>query len=151
MIALIYDQSIRTLHVGDSKLVIIGGRGKLKYETIGHNLFEISTDSGLIDYINAEVEVPSNVVTNMIGDSHFRLDLSTKMELAPNDTVLLGSDGLYDNIGMDEICELCKLSSTLEIASAIQARCNERMNNPLPDQVGLSKPDDLSFILFRRS
>ncbi|MFW7381345.1 MAG: PP2C family protein-serine/threonine phosphatase [Oligoflexus sp.] len=150
VMAIIDEQTIRSLHIGDSKLVIIGGRGKLKYESIGHNLYEISTDSGLIDYIDRELEVPSHVVTNMIGDPYFRMDVSTKMELAPNDTIVIGSDGLFDNISMEELCEDCRNFTTLsELAESIRRKCDERMETCKQGESEY-KADDLSFIFYRR-
>lgn len=129
------------MHIGDSKLVVICDRGKLKYETIGHDIFELSTDSGLIDYINSEVEVPSHVVTNMVGNPYFRMDVSTKMELAPNDTVVIGSDGVFDNISLEELCENCRTSTLLYLAENIRKKCAERMTETNSDSS--YKADDL--------
>lgn len=148
VMAMIDEQAVRTLHVGDSKLVIVGGRGKLKYETIGHNLYEISTDSGLIEYINDEVEVPSYVVTNMIGDPFFRMDVSTRIELAPNDTIIIGSDGLFDNLSLEELCESCRLPVLEELATSIKDKCVARMQQDGEENEYI--PDDISFILYRR-
>jgi serine/threonine protein phosphatase PrpC len=152
VMAMIDQNLIRTLHIGDSKIVIVGGRGKLKYETIGHNLSELSENSGLSEYIDKDIEVPANVVTNMIGDMHFRMELSSQMELAPNDTVVAGSDGLFDNLSTAEICEMSAQSpSSMDLGLAIQQACSQRMAEAEPSAPTAYKPDDLAFIIYRRS
>lgn len=146
--AILDGNMLRCLHIGDSKLAIIGGRGRLKFETIGHNLYELSNDCGLADYFGEELEVPSNIVTNLAGDPIFRMDLSPKIELAPNDTLILGSDGLFDNISTEELTELCKGGELRPVANEIKQACRKRMLSS--DEQEAYHPDDLSFILLRR-
>lgn len=151
MLATIQDNNLRTIHIGDSKLIVIGGRGRLKYETIGHNLYEICNHCGLNEYIEDSIEVPSNVVTNMIGDISPRLDVGSSVKLAPNDTVILGSDGLFDNVSVSEICEKTKDLALDELAAFIHDEAKQRMSLASAEEGAKFKADDMSFIVFKQA
>lgn len=150
MLATIQADNLRSIHIGDSKLIVIGGRGRLKYETIGHNLYEICHHSGLSEFIDDTIEVPSNIVTNMIGDASPRIDVSSNIKLAPNDTVILGSDGLFDNFTISEICEKTKDLSLDQLASFIDKEARRRMSLAI-EGTDQFKADDMSFIAFRQT
>ena len=77
-----------------------------------------------------------------------RIDIGTIVELKVRDTVLLASDGLTDNIHIDEIVEFMRKGPLDDAIDAIVHRALRRMaveSKTLP-----SKPDDLSLILFRK-
>ncbi len=146
-LALIDQQKIRVIHVGDSKLLLIGGRGKLKYETVGHNLYELSVDAGLMEYVDDSVEVPGHIVTNFIGDRQFRMEVSINLDIAQHDTIVIGSDGLFDNFSTEEICEICRNASPEQAASILQEAAYRRMTTDDPDEE--FKADDITFIICR--
>ena len=147
IIALIHQHKIRVIHVGDSKLLLIGGRGKLKYETVGHNLYELSIDAGLMEYVEDDVEVPGHIVTNFVGDRQFRMEVSINMDIAAQDTIVIGSDGLFDNFTTEEICDICKNSSPEQASNIMREAAYRRMTTDDPDEE--FKPDDITFIICR--
>jgi serine/threonine protein phosphatase PrpC len=61
---------------------------------------------------------------------------------------MLATDGVLDNLYVDEIVELIRCGSLSKAADALAARARKRMYEPKLDRP--SKPDDLTFILFRR-
>ena len=69
--------------------------------------------------------------------------------LDPLDTLVLGSDGLFDNLHLPEIVELIRKGPLDRCAAALADACRARMNNPEADHP--SKLDDLTFVLYRRS
>ena len=69
------------------------------------------------------------------------------IELAARDTVLLGTDGLWDNLFLSEIVELIRAGELLDSAEKLARTVIERMESPVTGQP--SKPDDVSFILYR--
>ena len=83
----------------------------------------------------------------MMGDPALWLEKQDPLELAPRDTVLIGSDGLWDNFFLSEIVEIIRVGELSESAEKLAETVVQRMDHPL---AGLpSKPDDVSFILYR--
>ena len=77
------------------------------------------------------------------------LEKQEGIELAARDTVLLGTDGLWDNLFLSEIVELIRAGELLDSAEKLARTVIERMESPVTGQP--SKPDDVSFILYRSS
>ena len=78
-----------------------------------------------------------------------RIDVGAELELRPRDTILLASDGLMDNVHVDEIVERIRKGPLDAAAERVISLANRRMAGALAGQP--SKPDDLSLILFRKS
>ena len=76
------------------------------------------------------------------------IDVGAAIELSPRDTVILATDGLTDNVHIDEIVELTRKGPLDEAADVVVAKAVERMSHFRHGQP--SKPDDLSLIVFRK-
>jgi len=101
----------------------------------------------LLDEIEAVHHEERNLVSNVLGTSEMRIDIGPAIELAPRDTLLLASDGLPDNLYMEEIVARVKAGPLWAAADTLIRDCRARMENPLQGRP--SHPDDLSFILYR--
>ena len=77
-----------------------------------------------------------------------RIEFGSPLELASRDTALLASDGLFDNLNPSEVVEIVRAGPLDRAASELAGRATERMHDPAPHHP--SKPDDLTFILYRR-
>jgi serine/threonine protein phosphatase PrpC len=88
-----------------------------------------------------------HVISNMLGTPDMRIELGSTLELAPRDTLLLATDGLFDNLHVEEIVELSRKGPMPKVAAALADRAGCRMTRPEPGVP--SKPDDLTFVLFR--
>ena len=88
-----------------------------------------------------------HVINNIIGMPGMWIDIGKPIQLADLDTVILASDGLWDNLYRDEVAELAGNWSLLMAAKEILRRVTERMKRERGSEFG--KPDDLSFILYR--
>jgi serine/threonine protein phosphatase PrpC len=85
----------------------------------------------------------------MMGDPALWLEKQDALELASRDTVLLGTDGLWDNLFLSEIVELIRVGELFASAQKLAETVIQRMDHPVR---GLpSKPDDVSFILYQPS
>jgi serine/threonine protein phosphatase PrpC len=141
-------RTIRPYHVGDSIILVAGGRGKLKLLTVAHSPVAYGVEAGLIDQAEAMHHEDRHLVSNFVGMSGMRIDIGPPLELAARDTLLIASDGLVDNLHLEEIVGgICR--GRLERSAAqLAASSRERM---LIRQDGQpSKPDDLTLIAFRR-
>ena len=141
--------SVRTYNIGDSVVLIVGGRGKIKRQTLAHSPVGYGVESGLLDEGEAMHHDERHVISNYIGATDMRIDIGSPMALARRDTVLLASDGLFDNLHVEEVVQLIHRGPLQKAVSQLAALARSRMENPTDGYP--SKPDDLTIVAFRRS
>jgi len=146
-IAEIHNDWVRTYHVGDSMIIITGLRGKLKMETISHSPVGYAVEAGVLSQEEAIAHDERHIVSNVIGTQNMHISMGIPTTLAARDTLLIASDGLFDNIQQNEIIEIIRKGDLLESSNTLAAVAGKKMGSEVP----LGKPDDLSFILFRLS
>lgn len=140
--------ALRPYHIGDSMILAVGQRGRVKLRTVSHSPVGFAVEAGLLDEKEALHHEERHVVSNVIGTPEMRIEVGASLSLAPRDTVLLGSDGLFDNLHLDEIVELVRKGPLEQAARRLAERATQRMHDAQEGQP--SKPDDLTFVLFRR-
>lgn len=145
----IIDKQLRTYHVGDSMALVVGQKGKIKLLTVAHSPVGYALEAGLIDEEEALHHDERHVVSNYLGDPDMRVEIGSPVYLARYDTVLIASDGIYDNFTMAEIIEFIRKGSIKKVAKSLMQSCLARMKSPEAGQP--SKPDDMTFILYRRN
>lgn len=143
------DGALRSFHVGDSMILVVGKRGRIKLQTVSHSPVGYAVEAGLLDADDALHHHQRNVVSNMVGFPHMHIALGPSVELAAQDTVLLASDGLFDNLYIEEIVERVRRGSLAEAAMELAAATRHRMEGA--GEGHPCKPDDLTFILLRRA
>src|SRR5690606_26158083 len=89
---------IRPYHVGDSMILILGGRGKVKLQTVSHSPVGYGVESGLLNEQEAMFHEDRHLVSNMIGCPEMRIEIGPWHCLAARDTLLIATDGLFDNL-----------------------------------------------------
>jgi serine/threonine protein phosphatase PrpC len=144
----IEDGILRSFHAGDSAALVVGRRGSLKHQTISHSPVGYAVESGLIDEEAALEHEERHIVSNLIGDEECRIEIGHHLRLAPFDTVILGSDGLFDNLSIPQIVECARRGPLLKVATDLASASLRAMNAEGADQVG--KADDLTFLLLRQ-
>lgn len=138
---------IRPYHVGDSEILVIGRRGKVKMQTLAHGPVGYAIEAGWLERKEALHHEDRHVVSNMVGNLGMRIDVGSSLSLDPRDTVLVASDGVYDNLHLEEIIECVRKGTLADAASTLADACLARMTSPASGSP--CKPDDLTFILFR--
>lgn len=137
----------RPYHVGDSMILLTGNRGLIKLQTIAHSPVGYGVEAGLIDEEESLSHEDRHLVSNIVGSPEMRIEIGPPIKLSPLDTLVVASDGLADNLQPAEIVDLVRKGPLARAASGLAAEVLRRMVSPTE---GLhSKPDDLSFILFR--
>jgi serine/threonine protein phosphatase PrpC len=116
--------SARPYHVGDSGILVVGQRRRVKLQTVSHSPVGYAVEAGLLDEQEAMHHDDRHLVSNMVGTPDMRIEVGSSLRLAPRDTVLLATDGLFDNLNPAEVVDI-------------------EAGHP-------SKPDDLTFVLYRR-
>lgn len=145
----IFKNVIRPYHVGDSMILVVGQKGKIKLQTISHSPVGYALEAGMLNEHEALHHDDRHVISNYLGYPEMRIEIGTPMSLSRYDTVLVASDGLFDNLQLPEIIEIIRKGKLTEISEQLVSQCNRRMHNEDPGHP--SKPDDLSFILYRRN
>lgn len=148
-VAEIDGQTLRTYHAGDSTILVTSQRGKTKLKTVDHSPVGYSIEAGLIDEAEAMHHEERHILSNMVGYDGMHIDLGPTLSLAARDTVLLATDGLFDNLHADEIVEIARKGSLSKSMTKLIEHTQARMTNP-SDETLPSKPDDLTIISARQ-
>lgn len=143
----IRDREIRSYHVGDSMVLVCGLKGKMKFQTVSHSPVGFAVEAGIIDADEAMHHEERHLVSNVIGSPEMRIEIGPTMRMARRDTVLLGTDGLFDNLHVGEIVEWVRKGPLEEAVGRLALEATERMVNPAPGMP--SKPDDLTIVAYR--
>ncbi|GMV82279.1 MAG: hypothetical protein AMXMBFR7_34630 [Planctomycetota bacterium] len=138
---------IRPYHVGDSEVLVAGARGKLKLRTISHSPTGYGMESGLLDERDALRHEERHLVSNLIGNEAMRIEVGAALELSERDTVLIASDGLWDNLHTDEILQRLCIWPLERAMTGLAEGCLKRMLEPREGKP--SKPDDVSLVAYR--
>lgn len=140
-------RQLRTYHVGDSTVLVAGQRGKVKLLTMSHSPVGYQVEAGVLKPEEALHHADLNVVSNLVGSQDMRIEVGSSFTLSRYDTIVVGSDGLFDNLRIAEIIARVRTGPLTEAAKKLTRLCSERMNTTTE---GLpSKPDDLTFVLYR--
>jgi serine/threonine protein phosphatase PrpC len=145
---MIEDQRLRSFHAGDSRVLVSGQRGRRKLVTLPHSPVAYAMEAGLLNEQEALRHDKLHLVSNLVGIEGARIDVSSSIELARFDTVVIASDGLFDNFLEDEIVEHMRRGALLEVMTELVRETHLRMLGKGTTSAG--KPDDLTILLYRR-
>ncbi len=140
---------VRPYHVGDSRVLVIGQRGRIKLQTVCHSPVGFAVEAGVLNERAAMHHVDRHLVSNVLGAADTRIEVGSQLVLSRFDTALLGSDGLFDNLFVHEIAEALCSGALRSGVEALVAMALRRMQGAAGR--GPSKPDDLTVVAFRRA
>lgn len=138
------DDFLRLYNVGDSEVIYWNSVGREIYSNIPHSLVGYGVEAGLIDQKDSLDQPDRHIVTNLMGDAAIKIDATTKMELKAGHTILIGSDGVFDNLTHEQLKPFALASSFEEGFTALSKICEEQKAETW------KKDDDTSFFLIRR-
>jgi len=138
---------VRTIHVGDAAAVVMTGQGRTVHATASHSPVGYALEAGLLDEDEAIVHVDRHLVSNAVGLGPMKIELGPVIAWRPRHTLVLGSDGLFDNLRLEEITSLARKGDLRTTTARLAQLASDRMGT---DEVGVpSKPDDLTFLVVR--
>lgn len=147
-VACVSDSHFRSFHVGDSAILLMGQRGRVKFESIAHSPVGYAEASGLLQPEEALQHDERHLISNFVGTAQMRIEIGPELAMARYDTLLLATDGLTDNVLVGEAVSTMRAGPLAQCARSLANLARQRMVEQSP---GLpSKPDDLSFLAFRR-
>jgi len=139
---------LRTYHVGDAGVLVTGQRGRRRLQTIHHSPTGHAQESGMITEAEALNHDERNLVSNVVGSHELRIEIGSLLKLAPRDTVVVASDGLFDNLLSEEIIGHVRCGRLDRGGDALAAESLARMEGCNAGTIA-GHADDLSFILYR--
>jgi serine/threonine protein phosphatase PrpC len=104
-------------------------------------------EAGVLDGDQAIHHEDRHLVSNVVGAADMRIEMGPIVRLRARDTVLLATDGLFDNLYQPEIITGIRCGRLDRAAAALATAARARMTDP--EVEAPSKPDDLTFVIFR--
>ena len=135
---------IRPYHVGDSSVLLVGQRGRIRLQTVSHSPVALGIEAGLLTPDQALRNHSRNIVLNLVGTQQMRIEVGATQSLARFDTLLLCSDGLTDNMELDAIAATIASGPVDRCMDTLHDNCQSIMHSDT------GYPDDLSLIAYRR-
>jgi serine/threonine protein phosphatase PrpC len=147
-LVLIDGDEVWSYHVGDSMTLILGSDGGRKLQTVPHSPVGYAVRDGLLSEEQAIHHDELHLVSNLLGIGRVEVERRGPFALAAGDTLVVGSDGLFDNLLIRDVTRLVCGRPVDVAARELASEVERRMTAPRAEDP--SKPDDLSFVLFRR-
>lgn len=141
-------RELRTFHVGDAAILLVGQRGRIKLQTVAHSPVGYAQEAGLLDEQEALVHDERHLISNAVGTRDMRIEVGSPLSMAARDTLLLATDGVFDNLRLREIVDAIRTGPLEKAVETICTLCQERMRG---EQDGPSKADDATLVVFRTS
>ena len=138
--------TIRPYHVGDSMILVTGVRGRIRYQSVSHSPVGFAVESGMLAADEAMHHEDRHLVSNVVGDARMRIEIGPALVLSQRDTVIIASDGLFDNLSIDEVVGGLRKGKLAQALTSVTDLAYQRMLG-IKDQP--CKPDDLSVVAVR--
>ena len=134
-------------HAGDSELMVVGQRGRMKHHTVSHTPVSYGSEAGLIAPDEQLDHAERHLISSWVGMPAMRVEVASSVPLAKRDTIVLASDGLWDNLHLREVAEVVRTGPLEAAAQELLAICDRRMAGA--DTKVAGKPDDLGILIYR--
>ncbi len=135
---------VRFYTVGDSEILYWNASGNLLYSNIPQSVVGHAIESGHITQTESLDHDNRHIVNNMLGDHAIRIETTSRFEIKKGHTILLGSDGLFDNVNHDTLTDFLSGGNFQESFQALVDHIGTRNTDQW------IKDDDISFIVLRR-
>jgi serine/threonine protein phosphatase PrpC len=140
---------LRAVHVGDAMALICSNHGRIKFSTVAHSPIAMAVEIGVMDESEAIEHEERHLVSNFVGSREMRIEIGPKIKMAIRDTLIVSSDGLFDNFLTDEIVAFIRAGDLQRQAADVLVQTRRRMTSP--DTKYPCKPDDVTVLCFRRT
>ena len=147
--AIVTAETVRTIHAGDSEALLVGQRGRLKHRTVSHSPTGYAVEAGLLCEQDAMVHEERHVLSNAVGMPSMSIEIGPLVPLAARDTLVLATDGLFDNLTADEVADAVRTGHPDAAVTRAGDLAWARMTNADARDDLPRKPDDLTIAVFR--
>ncbi len=139
----IHGDMIRSYSVGDSEVQYINQDSEVLYNNIPHSPVGHAVEAGVISQEESLDHNERNIVNNLIGDEVLRIEACSKFKIKKSHTIIVGSDGVFDNLTHDELSSLLARKSFSSKFKELSEFCINRDED-------WRKDDDISFIIIQQ-
>jgi serine/threonine protein phosphatase PrpC len=146
-VAAVEGRAVRAYHAGDAQVLVVGQRGRVRLQTTPHSPVGYAVEAGVLDQADAIHHDDRHLVSNVVGSTDMSIEVSAPVRLRMRDTIVVASDGLFDNLQVPELVAMVRAGPLAAAARSLAARCYQRMAEPAAGEP--SKADDVTFVLFR--
>lgn len=146
VVAHIDADGVRLFNVGDSEGILLNQGGRIKARTTAQSPVGYLAAAGALTPDEALLHDYRHLLSSAIGIDAMRLEVCPRAKASRRDTLVMGSDGMFDNVFEHEILEVIRTRDLDKAATELAALVAQRM---VPGAGPPSKPDDMSFVLFR--
>lgn len=115
---------VRCYHAGDIKILVLGSRGAIKYNSVSHSPRGYALASGAMQETSEELP-PANFVSNGLGFEPLSIEVTQKIDISNNDIIFISSDYIDDTIPEDEIITILTSDSFDKRAENLLKRAME--------------------------
>lgn len=136
---------LRFYSVGDSEILYWNAIGRKIYSSIPSSISGFKVAAGILDQEKSLEEPDRNIVFSLLGDEFIRIQSTSSFEFKKGQTVLIGSDGLFDNLSHKNIE---KILAKEDFEGSFTSMCEACIKQ---DPDSWIKEDDISFILIRKT
>ena len=143
-VAVIERDRVRSLHIGDSQIVLVGARGKVKLQTPTHSPVGYAIEAGVLSESDAMTHEDRHLVSNVVGTHGCWVQVGLQRKVAKRDTLILATDGIFDSFSIEEVSELIRSGPLEKAAKELAYQAADRIDSDI------GKPDDATFLLYRR-
>lgn len=135
---------VRFYTVGDSEILYWNAHGNEVYTSTPHSGVGHMVKAGVLGQEESLSHPERNYVNNLMGDDVIKIESTSGASLKKGHTVLIGSDGLFDNIPHDSLTELIGQGSFDKSFENLVEFCK------IQNEDAWLKFDDISFIVIRK-
>lgn len=135
---------IRFFHVGDSEILYWNAHGNEIYTSTPHSGVGHMVKAGVLGQEESLAHPERNYVNNLMGDDLIKIESTSASAIKKGHTILIGSDGLFDNIPHDSLTELIGQGIFDKSFEALVEFCKDQTEDRW------LKYDDTSFIVIRK-
>lgn len=138
------NSSIQFFSVGDSEAIYWNAAGSEIFSTTPHSPVGSKIAAGLTTQEDSLQDPERFLVSNMMGEEFVKIECTTSLQLKKGHTILIGSDGVFDNISHEKLAEIVAQGVFEDCFEDIVKLCTEQ------DENEWLKKDDISFVLLRK-
>lgn len=136
--------NLRSFNVGDSEIIYWNSQGSEIYKSIPQSDVGYRIEAGLLSQDESLDDPERHSVNNLIGDVSIRIETASKMKIKKGHTILIGSDGIFDNLSHEQLTELVGKGS---FEKSFEDLCQYCI---VQDPLKWKKDDDISMVLIRK-
>jgi PPM family protein phosphatase len=140
----IMDDYFRCYSIGDSEIIYWNSIGGEIFSNIPHSTIGYRIEAGSVLQEESLDDPERHIVTNLIGDETVRIDSTSKISLKKGHTILVGTDGLFDNISHEKLKEIAASGLFETSFEELVESCVTQ------DESVWRKDDDIAFIMLRK-